>query len=325
MLYERPSVTEERGQTGCRCNMSNPDVQTNVAVVKSSEADTVELSAAGPYLTAECFGLSDPGRCRSNNEDQFLVAILDKALKVLQSSLPQARTRHSTDQSYLLVVADGMGGEAAGEEASALALSSVEDYVLDALKWFACCQPRDDDEVVVEFREAISQAHQRVCYQAQLRPEQRGMGTTLTLAHSVNNTLFVAHVGDSRAYLYRAGILHQLTRDHTLVEDLVREGALKPQEAAEHRWRHVITNSVGGKLEQIRIDIHRLHLEVDDLVLLCSDGLTEMVSRQGICEILESPGSPQQWCRRLVDQANAAGGKDNITVVIARYFAAEAP
>jgi PPM family protein phosphatase len=303
--------------------MGHPDVQTTVNVVKTGDPDTVELSVLVPPLVAECFGLSDPGRCRSNNEDQFLVAVLDKALKVLQTSLPQPRTRHSTDRSYLLVVADGMGGEAAGEEASALALSSVEDYVLDALKWFSCCQPRDDDEVVTEFRDAISRAHQRVCFQSHERPEQHGMGTTLTLAHSVNDTLFVAHVGDSRAYLYREGILHQLTRDHTLVEDLLRQGAIKPEEAATHRWRHVITSSVGSDAKQIRIDIHRLHLSAGDLVLLCSDGLTEMVPRQEICEVLESEGNPERWCRDLVERANAAGGKDNITVVIGRYFVME--
>ena len=304
-------------------NMSHPDVQTNVNVVKTGDPDTVEVSTPAVHLSAECFGLSDPGRCRSNNEDQFLVAVLDKALKVLHTSLPQPRTRHSSDQSYLLVVADGMGGEAAGEEASALALSSVEDYVLDALQWFACCEPRDNDEVVVEFRDAISQAHQRVRYQSQQRPEQRGMGTTLTLAHSVNDTLFVAHVGDSRAYLYREGLLHQLTRDHTLVEGLLREGAIKPEEAATHRWRHVITNSVGGVSKQIRIDIHRLQLSAGDVVLLCSDGLTEMVTRKAICEVLEGGGSPEGWCRQLVEEANAAGGKDNITVVMARYSAME--
>lgn len=136
--------------------MSLPNIQTNVNVVKTGDADTVQLVAPAAHLSAECFGFSDPGRSRSNNEDQFLVAVLDKSLKVLQTSLPQSPTRHSSDHSYLLVVADGMGGEAAGEEASALALSSVEDYVLDALKWFACCQPRDDDEVVSEFRDAIS-------------------------------------------------------------------------------------------------------------------------------------------------------------------------
>jgi protein phosphatase len=212
-----------------------------------------------------------------------------------------------------------MGGEAAGEEASALALSSVEDYVLDALKWFACCQPRDNDEVVKDFRDAISRAHQLVYYQSHQRPEKHGMGTTLTLAHSVNDTLFVAHVGDSRAYLYREGLLHQLTRDHTLVEDLLQKGAIKPEEAATHRWRHLITSSVGGDANQIRIDIHRLQLSAGDIVLLCSDGLTEMVPRKVICEVLESDGRPESWCRQLVEQANAAGGKDNITVVMARY------
>jgi protein phosphatase len=303
--------------------MSNLDVRTEVNIVKSGEAESIELSAHSPRLSADCFGLTDRGRHRSNNEDQFLVAVLDKALKVLQTSLPQPSTRHSSDQSYLLVVADGMGGAAAGEEASALALSSVEAYVLDALKWFACCQPRDNDDVVTEFREAISQAHQQVCYQSQQRPEQRGMGTTLTLAHSVNDTLFVAHVGDSRAYLYREGFLHQITRDHTLVEGLLREGAIKPEEAATHRWRHVITNSVGGDSKQIRIDIHRLNLNAGDVLLLCSDGLTEMVTREVIREVLEGHGGPEHWCRQLVDRANAAGGKDNITVVIARFFVAD--
>jgi len=299
--------------------MSHLDMQTKVNVVTTGDADTVELLTPAVHLSAECFGLSDIGRCRSKNEDQFLVAVLDKALRVRQTSLPQSRTRHSSDQSYLLMVADGIGGEAAGEEASALAVSSVEDYVLDVLKWFACCQPRDDDEIAVEFRDAISQAHQRVCYQSQQRPEQRGMGTTLTLAHSVNDTLFVAHVGDSRAYLYREGLLHQLTRDHTLVEDLVREGAIKPEEAKTHRWRHIVTSSVGGTSSQIRIDIHRLHLNPGDVVLLCSDGLTEMVPRNLICEVL-GEGNPERWCRQLVEHANAAGGKDNITVVIARYL-----
>ena len=300
--------------------MSHPEVRTTVNVVKTSDADTVELPQHSPQLAAECFGVSDPGRCRSNNEDQFLVAVLDKALKVLQTSLPQPPTRHASDRSYLLVVADGMGGSAAGEEASALALSSVEDYVLDALKWFACCQPKDDDEVATEFRDAIRRAHHRVTTQAYERPEQRGMGTTLTLAHSVNDTMFVAHVGDSRAYLFRDGILHQLTRDHTLVEDLLRQGAIKTEEAATHRWRHVVTSSVGGDAKQIRIDIHRLHLNAGDVVLLCTDGLTEMVPRQLICEVLDSDGSPEYWCGKLVEHANAAGGKDNITIVIARYF-----
>lgn len=298
-----------------------PTVRTDVNVIRVGDADTVDLPAPVKQLAADCFGISDRGRCRSNNEDQFLIARLDKALQILQTSPPQHDIRHSTDNSYLLVVADGIGGAAAGEEASALALTTVEDYVLDTLKWFACCQQRDDNEIVEEFRTAISQAHQRVCYQAQLRPEQRGMGSTLTLAHSVNDTLFVAHVGDSRAYLFHEGNLHQLTRDHTLVEDLVRQGAIKPEETANHRWRHVISSSLGGTSKQIRIDIHRLKINAGDVVLLCSDGLTEMVTAEVIGNVLRDAGSPERWCHQLVELANAAGGKDNITVVLARFVA----
>ena len=298
--------------------MSKADMQSSSAG-NASDADTVELPVAAPILTAECFGLTDIGCRRSNNEDQFLVAVLDKSLKVLQTSLPQPTTLHSIYHSYLLIVADGMGGEAAGEKASAMAVSSVEGYVLDALKWFASAESRDNDEVAAEFRDAISRAHQQVCYQSQLQPKLRGMGTTLTLAHSVNDTLFVAHVGDSRAYIYREGVLRQLTRDHTLVEDLVREGALKPEEAATHRWRHVITNSVGGDQPQIRIDIHRLRLNAGDVLLLCSDGLTGMVSRGEISEVFEGVGNPRLWCQQLIERANAAGGSDNITAVIAKY------
>jgi protein phosphatase len=300
--------------------MSVPEVQTDVRVVKSAEADTLIIPAPTPHLVAECFGLTDQGRRRSNNEDQFLVAILDKSLKVLHTSLPQPRVRHSSDHSYLFVVADGMGGEAAGEVASALALSSVEEYTLDALKWFARCEPRDD-EVVSEFREAIRRAHLRVCDQSHERPEQRGMATTLTLAHSVNDTLFVAHVGDSRAYLYREGNLHQLTRDHTLVEDLVRGGAVKVEQAALHPFRHIVTSSVGGSSQQVRIDLHRLQLQAGDTLLLCSDGLTEMVNPQEIRQVLRGDGNPELWCQELIKCANEAGGKDNITVVIARYSA----
>ncbi|MEX2172740.1 MAG: PP2C family serine/threonine-protein phosphatase [Pirellulaceae bacterium] len=299
--------------------MTQPDVRTQVHVVKTSDLDTLELAAPRTHLVAQCCGLSDRGLVREQNEDQFLVAALDKALEVLQTSLPQPPVRHASDRSYLLVVADGMGGEAAGEEASALALESVEEYVLDALQWFACCEPRDEDQVLTEFREAIGQAHRRVAYRGQQQPRKRGMGTTLTLAHSVNDTLYVAHVGDSRAYLFRQNILYQLTRDHTLVEDMVRGGALKPEEAATHRWRHVITSTVGGESKQIRIDVHRLHLQAGDVVLLCSDGLTEMIPRADLCAVLEEGLAPEACCSELVRRANAAGGKDNITVVMARF------
>jgi serine/threonine protein phosphatase PrpC len=129
----------------------------------------------------------------------------------------------------------------------------------------------------------------------------------------------VAHVGDSRSYLSRRGILHRLTRDHKLVEDMVRHGALSAEEGATHRWRHLITNAIGGTDPDIKVEVHKLHLEAGDAVLLCSDGLTNMLADEEISQMLEKDVDPKQACRWLVEQANEKGGKDNITVILARY------
>jgi protein phosphatase len=160
-----------------------------------------------------------------------------------------------------------------------------------------------------------------VLAEAAQHPELRGMGTTLTLAYTLNDALFVAHVGDSRCYLCRHGILYRLTRDHTLVEDMVRRGALLAEEAAKHRWRHVITNVVGGDAREVKVEVHKVRLEAGDRVLLCSDGLTEMLPEEEINDILQAEAEPEQSCRRLMVRANEAGGKDNITVVVAQFRA----
>ena len=121
------------------------------------------------------------------------------------------------------------------------------------------------------------------------------------------------------------GILYRLTRDHTLVEEMVRHGALPAEEAAQHRWRHVITNAVGADSPEVKVEVHKVHLEGGDRVLLCSDGLTEMVPEEEINRILQTEAEPEQACRRLVTRANEAGGKDNITVVVAHFRAANQP
>ena len=126
-------------------------------------------------------------------------------------------------------------------------------------------------------------------------------------------------MGDSRAYLLREGKLYRLTRDHTMVEDMIRQGYLRPEEAVHHRLRHVITNVVGGTDPGVQVEVHKLHLEPDDLLLLCSDGLTEMVADAEIATLLEQAPDPETACRRLVDRANEQGGRDNITVIAARY------
>jgi protein phosphatase len=299
--------------------MSNPQITSNETVVKPKDVETLKVLDARPSLAVRSFGLTDAGKVRDINEDQFLIAVLLKALRIERTSLPQPKVQHSSDQSHLFVVADGMGGHAGGEKASALAIDSVESFILETFKWFAQCKGKEQDQVLADFQSALGHANARVLAEAAERPELRGMGTTLTLAYSLNDDLFVAHVGDSRCYLWRQGILYRLTRDHTLVEDMVRYGALPAEDAGQHRWRHVITNAVGSGTAEVKVEVHKVHLESGDRVLLCSDGLTEMVPEEEINHILQTEAEPEQACRRLVTRANETGGKDNITVVMAHF------
>lgn len=303
--------------------MSTPEMHSEVKVVNAIDLDTAILPGQRGSLAVQAFGATDKGQVRPNNEDQFLVARLNKSLNVLQTSLPQPKNRQSSDCSHLFIVADGMGGHAAGEQASALAIDSVETFVLEALKWFSHQKGEDDDKLLADFRQALGQAHERVRHEAQEHPELYGMGTTLTLAYSLNDELYVAHVGDSRCYLFRDRILYAVTQDHTLVEEMVRKGVLKPEDAVQHRWRHVITSTVGGESAKVRVDVHRLHLVPGDSVLLCSDGLTEMQTGDEIAAILQAAADPATACRELIAAANAAGGKDNITVIVAKFAAGE--
>ncbi len=305
--------------------MSEPKISSGMAVMNPHEPETVPQPDGPPPLSIHSFGLTDAGKVRAKNEDQFLIAMLLKALQVQQTSLPQRKVQHSTDRSYLFVVADGMGGHAAGEQASALAIDSVETFILGTFKWFADFKGPEQDQVLADFQTALGQASARLLAEAEGNPELRGMGTTLTLAYSLNDVLFVAHVGDSRCYLYRRGSLSRLTRDHTLVEEMVRRGVMKAEEAAEHRWRHVVTNAVGGASAEVKVEVHKVHLEGGDQILLCSDGLTEMLPEEEINQILHTEAEPEQACRRLVARANEAGGRDNITVVVAHFRVATEP
>jgi PPM family protein phosphatase len=305
--------------------MSEPQISSGMAVVNPHDLDTVTLPDGHPALSVLSFGLTDVGKVRATNQDQFLIAALHKALQVQQTSLPERNVQHRTDRSYLFVVADGMGGHAGGEQASALAIDSVETFILGTFKWFAQFKGPEQDQVLADFQSALGQANARVLAEAVGRPDLRGMGTTLTLAYSLNDTLFVAHVGDSRCYLCRQGILYRLTRDHTLVEEMVRRGAMTAEAAAQSRWRHVVTNAVGGDSADLKVEVHKLHLEGGDRVLLCSDGLTEMLPEEEINQALHTEGEPEQACRRLVTRANEAGGRDNITAVVAHFRAATQP
>ncbi len=217
--------------------------------------------------------------------------------------------RDNEDSAYarapVFVVADGMGGAQAGEVASQIAVEAFEQGL-----------PEDgspEERLASRAREANTRIHDL----SQAESERAGMGTTLTAAYLDRDDLAIAHVGDSRAYLYRDGTLTRLTQDHSLVDELVRRGKLTEEQAAEHPQRSIITRALGPE-PQVEIDTWTYPLRDGDVVLLCSDGLTSMVSEELVATVLGRSESLEAAAQGLIDEANGAGGRDNITVVLFR-------
>jgi protein phosphatase len=261
--------------------------------------------------------LSDRGQARPSNEDRFGVVELARAMHVHQTNLPQATPRFGRHRGHAFLVADGMGGHVGGQVASAVAVEAVEDFLLNTLKRFSNLQAGEAQHALAELKGALLHADARLVGEAARHPEWPGMGTTLTLAFAVDWTLFIAHAGDSRCYVLSEGGLRQVTRDHTLTAELVRQGIVSPGGEARHPFRHVVTNALGGDEPGVRVELHSLDLHPNDVLLLCSDGLTEMVPDDRIAAILREEQDPRRACERLVADANLHGGKDNITAIVA--------
>jgi len=274
-------------------------------------------------LTVKAFGATDQGKVRTVNEDQFLIAELTKAMRVWQTSLPEPQLQVGEERAHLFLVADGMGGHRAGERASALAVAAIQQFTLNSFKWFFGSDGTEAKKVLAQFQSAVSQADARIVEEAAEDPELSGMGTTVTMAFQLGAQLCVVHVGDSRAYLYRDHELHQLTQDHTLMADMVRSGALQPDQVAKHRLRHVITNVVGGPELGVKVEARALEVQAGDRLLLCSDGLTEMVTNEAIAATLDAEPAPEAAAKQLLARANEGAASDNITLVIVRFDATD--
>jgi PPM family protein phosphatase len=295
--------------------MSHSDTKPDFTGTSSATIPTQSL----PFKVRG-FGLTHPGRVRPSNEDHFAIVELARTLHVHRTSIPQAAAQYSSNRGHVFVVADGMGGHSGGEVASALTVMTIEGFLLDTLRRFFHLESPEEDHVMKEFRAAVLRADARVFEEATRQPRLTGMGTTLTMAFATDWTLFIAHAGDSRAYLFSNGDLRQLTNDHTVVAELVRRGDLSPDAAAGHRFRHVVTNVLGGSQPGARVELHKLDLEPGDVLLLCTDGLTEMVKDDRIAAVLADGDDPSSMCERLVAEANANGGKDNITAVVGIFM-----
>ena len=274
-------------------------------------------------LTVKAFGVTDKGKVRTTNEDQFLIAELTKAMRVWQTSLPEPKLQVGEERAHLFLVADGMGGQLAGERASALAVAAIEQFMLNSFRWFFGSGSPDEQRVLAQFQSAIRHADARILEETAAHPELSGMGTTVTMAFHLGAQLCVIHVGDSRAYLYRDHELHQLTEDHTLVADMVRSGALRRDQVAEHQLRHTITNVVGGPELGVNVEARALEVRDGDRLLLCSDGLTEMVTNDAIAATLDAEPTPEAAAKKLLAQANDGEASDNITLIVVRFEAAD--
>ena len=204
-----------------------------------------------------------------------------------------------------MVVADGMGGAAAGEKASALAIATVEDFALNTLKWFFHLGSSEEHALLAELRAGIELADRAVINRARSDPKLHGMGTTLTMAYSVGTDLYVVHAGDTRAYLFHDGELEQVTNDHTLVQILVDHGTITAEAARTHARRNVVTNVVGGPSAGVHAEVHKFRLDDGDVLLLCSDGLTEPVGDAAIARVLGARPTPQTACDALIELALA--------------------
>lgn len=290
----------------------------------TDSAITLPTTAAPPEaLSVSAYGITDTGKVRQSNEDQFLIAELSKAMRVWQTSLPEPKLQVGEDCAHMFLVADGMGGHRAGERASAIAVTAIEQFTLNNFRWFFNTDNSGAQKVLAQFQLALGQADAQILEEAAENPELKGMGTTLTMAFQLGAQLCIVHVGDSRAYLYRDGQLHQLTKDHTLVAEMVRSGAIRKDQAAGHHLRNVITNVVGGPTLGVKVEARAFQLQAGDRLLLCSDGLTEMVNGDAISATLDADPAPESAAKQLLAQANEAGGRDNITVVVVRFDAAE--
>jgi protein phosphatase len=273
----------------------------------------------------ELNAITHPGLVRTNNEDSYLVARAERLYETLQTNLPPGDlpARH-VDQVYGLLVADGMGGHAAGEVASRLALRSLVNLVLHEPDWFMRLDSGTAERIQERFAERYAEVDRVLSDEQAAHPELAGMGTTLTLAVVSASDLFLCYVGDSRAYLLRDDRLHRLTRDHSFAQVLADAGDIAQEEVAGHRLRNVLLRYLGGNGKNAGADMAHVALQPGDLILLCSDGLTDMVEDGAMQAILLNAAHPTAACQALLEAALAAGGRDNITVIVAQLLSAAA-
>ncbi len=271
--------------------------------------DTGNSSEANSGITVEVFGRTDVGLVREHNEDNFLVADLTARNRSLK---PEVRNHTLGPYGSIFVVCDGMGGAAAGEVASQIGVDTIYDMMLQA------APPADDDELAQRLEKAVFEAGRRILTAAKLNRAQRGMGTTVTAACLIGPRLLVGQVGDSRAYILRGRQFVQITKDQSLVQQLIDANQMTEEEAKTFDKNNIILQAL-GTAEEVHVDVTSALLKRGDVLVMCSDGLSGLLDNGDIRNIVLDAPSLLDACRMLTEKACDEGGHDNITVIVAEF------
>jgi Serine/threonine protein phosphatase len=273
-------------------------------------------TAASP-VTIDSFGLTDPGKARQTNEDNFLIVVMHKSVDVRHSSLSPEALAHKfgAADGHLFVVADGVGGRPDGDLASERAVTALLEYVSQTVGCFRQLSTLKEHELFNRLQETIQNVHQQLLTEYGARRGQVP-ATTLTMVLLVWPRAYLVQVGDSRAYVRRAGRLQRLTRDQTMGEYMVSVGAWTEKQAAASRPGATLSSAIGGT--ELTPVVGLLDLEPGDSLMLCTDGLTKHVSDERIGAVLSQSGDAEAMSRQLVNDALDDGGTDNVAVIVVR-------
>jgi protein phosphatase len=271
-------------------------------------------------IQADLAGLSHRGSVRPNNQDHFLTCRFGRFLRTLSTNLPEDQMPPDHGETgYGMIVADGIGGRAAGQAASRMAISLLVELAIQTPDWIMAPDEALMEEVMTRAAGRFSAVNEAIVERARQDPGLTGMGTTLTMALSVGTDLLIAHVGDSPAYLYRQGELHKLTRDHSAAQAMAEYGLVSERDVVPHRLQHMLTQAIGIPGMGAEPEFRRVRLADGDRLLLCTDGLTDMVDEATIAAALLRRAFSGEACQALIDLALDRGGRDNVTVIVAGY------
>lgn len=273
-------------------------------------------------VNVDLFGVTDRGVVRPKNEDHFLIVRVGRAVETVLTNLTEDETLPGElfeETGYGMVVADGVGGAQAGGVASRQAIYTLLSLALHTPDWQFRWGPKEKNTVMWRMRDRFRRVNGALLRDATANASLSGMCTTMTAAVTHGTDLIVGHVGDSRAYLLHDGKLRQLTRDDTVGARLVEDGTHQPEDPLVFDLRSLLVQALGSSEGEFNPQVNDYLISNQDQLLLCTDGLTDMVTDSDIEHVLNSAGSSKSACRSLLDLALSNGGRDNITVVVARY------